>query len=92
MNKKDKKIILEGILQKFDSINSGRVYPVETLEAAAERYKLTIAGGTNALIEHYENYYEKTYSYNPSKASYYLYKAIKLRMIKINKDYCTCII
>lgn len=89
----DKKIILEGVFQKVDRVNRGRIYPVESLVKAAERYERTIAGGADTLIEHYEKYYEKTFSHGLqlNTAVYFLEQAIKLRMIKINKDHCTCI-
>lgn len=87
----DKKIILEGVLQKFGMAD--RLYPIESLEKEIERYERTTVGGANSLIEHYERYYEKHINseLQLNTAVHYLSQVIKLRMIKINKDHCICI-
>lgn len=92
----DKKIILEGVLQKFGMAD--RLYPIESLEKEIERYERTTVGGANSLIEHfkliemYERYYEKHINseLQLNTAVHYLSQVIKLRMIKINKDHCIC--
>jgi hypothetical protein len=91
---KKKKYVLTGVMQKFETRSTGaRFYPVETLKESAHRYEATISGGMNALIEHYEKCYNvcvRNDDWELNKAAKYLHNEIKVRMMKINKDHCTC--
>lgn len=82
---KDKKIVLEGVLQRFDTKNTpSRTYPSQSLLQAIERFNRVV--GSDG-IDTAEGFYDKNKN-DLRVAPAFLLRVIKLRTKKILKDYC----